>query len=375
MMGAVSALGAHVETHGNHWRIRPARAHTETWKLPTPVTIDCGLAGTVMRFMPIIAALIPGPVQFDADEQAYVRPMAHTIATLRQLGVHVEDDGRDTLPFTVHGIGSVSGGQIHLNSSASSQFVSALLLAAAEFTDGLTITNTGAQLPSLTHINMTVNQLRNRGVHVDDTSTNRWQVFPGPIQGAEIDIEPDLSNAGPFIAAGLVTGGSMTIQHWPELTDQPGQKWLDIIAAFGGHAERDGNAMVFSAGRQLHGVDLDLHGVGELTPVIAAIASLAHSPSQLHGIAHLRGHETNRLEALSTELNKLGSHVTQCDDGLHIDPRPMSGGTFATYSDHRMAHAAAVIGLQVPDLLVEDIKTTDKTYPGFAPAWERLVRP
>jgi 3-phosphoshikimate 1-carboxyvinyltransferase len=368
MIGALTALGATVERDGISWTITPS-----AWDRADEVTVDCGLAGTVMRFVPPLAALGTAAVTFDGDERARVRPMATTIATLRDLGVEIDDDGRGALPFTVHGSGHVVGGALEIDASASSQFVSALLLAGARFDKGLELRHVGAALPSMPHIDMTVAELRRRGVRIDTDDANRWHVHPGPVSALDAEIEPDLSNAGVFIAGALVTGGSVRVRNWPEHTDQAGDAWRDIVPAFGGTVERDGADLVFSAGATLRGVELDLHDVGELTPVIAAMAALAEGPSRLTGVAHLRGHETDRLAALVTEIDQLGGDAAELDDGLEIRPRPLHGGIFHTYEDHRMAHAAVVLGLRVPELYVENVVTTAKTYPNFAPVWERLM--
>lgn len=369
MIGALTALGASVERDGLEWTVRPI---DPTDHGSDPVTVDCGLAGTVMRFVPPLAALGSAPVTFDGDEQARVRPMSTTIASLRALGVEVDDGGSATLPFTVHGRGRVLGGPVEIDASASSQFVSALLLAAPHFAQGLDLTHRGPSMPSAPHVAMTVEQLRSRGVDVEADAT-RWRVAPGPVAARDVEIEPDLSNAGVFIAAALVTGGEIRVRHWPERTDQPGDQWRSIVAAFGGTAELDGTDLVVTGPRHLSGVELDLHEVGELTPVVAAVAALAGEPSRLTGVAHLRGHETDRLAALATEFNRLGGDVEELDDGLEIRPRPLHGDVFRTYHDHRMAHAAVVLALRVPDLFVENVVTTVKTYPNFAPVWERLV--
>lgn len=368
MIGALTALGASVERDGLEWTVRPIDPDAVT----EAVTVDCGLAGTVMRFVPPLAALGSSRVTFDGDEQARVRPMSTTISSLRALGVEVDDDHRSTLPFTVRGRGGVEGGAVAIDASSSSQFVSALLLAAPRFTHGLDLTHRGSSMPSAPHVAMTVEQLRSRGVTVEAEAT-RWQVSPGPVAAQDVEIEPDLSNAGVFIAAALVTGGEIRVRHWPERTDQPGDQWRSIVAAFGGTAELDGDDLVVTGPRHLSGVELDLHQVGELTPVVTAVAALAEGPSRLTGVAHLRGHETDRLAALATELNRLGGDVDELDDGLEIRPRPLHGDVFRTYHDHRMAHAAVVLALRVPDLFVENVVTTVKTYPNFAPVWERLV--
>lgn len=368
MSAALTALGATIDRDGVIWTVNPT-----TLDLAQPTTIDCGLAGTVMRFVPAIAALTSAAVTFDGDEHARKRPMTTTIEALRLLGVTVDDGGRGALPFVVRGSGHVTGGPVEVDASSSSQFVSALLLVGACFEKGLDLRHVGATLPSMPHIEMTVAELRRRGVRIDTDEPNRWLVHAGPIAALDVEIEPDLSNAGVFIAGALVTGGSVRIRNWPQPTDQPGDAWRDIVPAFGGTVKQDGADLVFAAGPTLTGVDLDLHEVGELTPVIAAIAALAEGPSRLTGIAHLRGHETDRLKALVTEINRLGGNAEELDDGIEIRPRPLRGDTFHTYDDHRMAHAAVVLGLLVPDLYVENVVTTVKTYPNFAPVWERLM--
>jgi 3-phosphoshikimate 1-carboxyvinyltransferase len=368
MSAALIALGAQIERDGVVWTITPTELD-----LNEPTAIDTGLAGTVMRFVPAIAALTSADVTFDGDEHARKRPMGTTIEALRLLGVTVDDGGRGALPFVVRGSGRVSGGSIEVDASASSQFVSALLLVGARFEKGLDLRHVGSSLPSMPHIDMTVAELRRRGVRVDTDEPHRWLVHPGPIAALDVEIEPDLSNAGVFIAGALVTGGSVRIRNWPEPTDQAGDAWRDIVPAFGGAVREDGADLVFAAGPTLTGIDLDLHEVGELTPVIAAVAALADGPSRLTGIAHLRGHETDRLKALVTEINRLGGDAEELEDGIEIRPRALHGETFHTYDDHRMAQAAVVLGLRVPELFVENVVTTVKTYPNFAPVWERLM--
>jgi 3-phosphoshikimate 1-carboxyvinyltransferase len=373
MADALAALGTDIARGDEAWLVTPKPPATGE------ITIDCGLAGTVMRFVPPVAALSKAAVTFDGDPRAHERPMATTIASLRGLGIVI--DGDSTLPFTVHGRGQVSACELSIDASASSQFVSALLLAAPRFTHGLTLHHVphgdASRLrgtpPSQSHVDMTVDELRKRGVAVDDSIAGTWRVEPGPIAGLDTTVEPDLSNAGAFIAAALVTGGTVRIADWPEQTTQAGDAWRMIAGEFGGTSTHDDTDLGFTGPATLDGVDLDLHDVGELTPVVAAVAALASGPSRLRGIAHLRGHETDRLAALATELNRLGGDVEETDDGLIIRPRPLRGGTFHTYDDHRMAHAAAVIGLAVPGVLVENVATTAKTYPGFVTDWAWMV--
>jgi 3-phosphoshikimate 1-carboxyvinyltransferase len=368
MAGAVSALGTRVADTGPgaDWMITPT-------ELAGPTSIDVGLAGTVMRFLPPVAALAVGDVAFDGDPHARKRPMSPILRALRELGVTVDDNGTGLLPFTVRGTGRVRGGTIEIDASASSQFVSALLLVGARFDEGLTVRHVGPPIPSEPHVTMTVEALRDVGVVVDDSEPEIWRVEPGRIGGLDVQVEPDLSNAAPFLAAAAITGGRVRVPGWPQYTTQAGDELRDLLDSMGAEVSLDRDGLTVAGTGELYGIDADLHSAGELTPVLVALAALADSPSQLRGIAHLRGHETDRLAALATELNRLGGDVTETEDGLVIKPRKLHGGTFATYDDHRIAHAGAVLGLRVPGVLVENIATTGKTLPNFPELWDGML--
>ncbi|MEA9985239.1 3-phosphoshikimate 1-carboxyvinyltransferase [Subtercola sp. RTI3] len=397
MVEALRSFGVSIEPapasgrFGVDWLITPPD------ELLGSTTVDCGLAGTVMRFLPPVAALALGPIVFDGDEGARKRPMATTISSLVSLGVDITADGRTNLPFTVYGTGSVEGGEITIDASSSSQFVSGLLLAAARFEKGLRLVHEGSRLPSMPHIEMTIVALAARGVTVtsgtvtsgtvpsgtvasgtvetgtDESAAPAWSVEPGPIAGAEVSIEPDLSNAAPFLAAALVAGGSVTFTGWPESTTQVGARLIDFLPLYGATVTREGDRVTVTGGASIRGIDLDLSEGGELAPALVALAALADSPSTITGIGHIRHHETDRLAALATEINRLGGKVTELDDGLYIEPQPLHGGVWQTYLDHRMAHAGAIIGLAVDDVIVENIATTAKTLPEFAALWLQLV--
>ena len=365
MAAALSALGSTVDTSGTDWVVTPGAFTADAG-------VDCGLAGTVMRFVPPVAALAAGTTRFDGDAHARTRPMGEVLAGLRGLGVEVDDHGRGTLPFDVVGHGAVAGGQVTIDASASSQFVSALLLAGPAYDAGVDVLHDGKPVPSLPHIEMTVACLRAHGVEVDDDEPNRWRVHPGPVHAVESTIEPDLSNAAPFLMLALVSGGAVTVPGWPRATTQAGDALRDLLARMGAEVLLDDDGLHVAGGAGVHGIDADLHDVGELTPAMAALCAMADSPSVLRGVAHIRGHETDRLAALATELKALGSDVTETADGLEIRPAALHGGTFATYADHRMAHAGVVLGAGVEGVLVEDVATTAKTFPGFADAWSGL---
>ena len=334
--------------------------------------MDCGLAGTVLRFVPPVAALGTDTVAFDGDEQARARPIAPLLDALRGLGVDIDGDG---LPFSVRGGGTVAGGTVEIDASASSQFVSGLLLSGAAFTDGLTIVHTGESVPSAPHVAMTVAMLRDAGVDVDDTQANRWRVSPGPIAARHWIIEPDLSNAVPFLAAAVVSGGNVRIAGWPQVSTQPADAILAILEKLGSIVRHSSSYLEVQGAKTYGGFNVDLHDVGELTPSVAALAALASpgSKSQLTGIAHLRGHETDRLAALSAEINGLGGQCEETPDGLVITAQPLHGGLWRSYADHRMATAGAIVGLRVPGVEVEDIATTAKTLPEFPQMWAGML--
>jgi 3-phosphoshikimate 1-carboxyvinyltransferase len=367
MIGALQTLGVTVDGNASELTVGGAIA-------PQPgARIDCGLAGTVLRFVPPVAALSSETVAFDGDEQARARPIAPLLDALRGLGVDIDGDG---LPFSVRGAGSVSGGTVEIDASASSQFVSGLLLSGAGFTDGLTIVHTGDSVPSAPHVGMTVSMLRDAGVDVDDTESNRWRVTPGPIAARHWTIEPDLSNAVPFLAAAVVSGGVVRLTGWPRVSTQPADAIIAILEKLGSVVRKSDTYLeVQGSDRGYNGFDVDLHEVGELTPAVAVLAALAKedSVSRLSGVAHLRGHETDRLAALSAEINGLGGHCEETPDGLLIAAQPLSGGVWRSYADHRMATAGAIVGLAVAGVEVEDIATTAKTLPNFPQMWADML--
>ena len=353
MIDALRSLGTGIDISSGAITVTPA-------ELAGPATVDCGLAGTVMRFVPAVAALATGPVTFDGDPRARERPMGPVIDALVQLDVAVDDGGRAALPFTLHGRGHVAADTVTIDASASSQFVSGL--------------------PSMPHIEMTVAMLCDRGIEVDadltDASRAQWRVSAGAIAAVPITVEPDLSNAAPFLAAAAATGGTVTVAGWPSETTQAGDALRELLMAMGCVVTLDSRGLTVQGPARLSGIDVDLHDVGELTPVIAALAGLA-SPSSLRGIGHLRGHETDRLAALEADLSAVGVNARQTEDGLDIGPTAnlstLHGALWSSHDDHRMATAGAVIGLVVDGVRVDDIATTAKTLPDFVERWGTLV--
>ncbi|BBX65708.1 3-phosphoshikimate 1-carboxyvinyltransferase [Mycobacterium saskatchewanense] len=366
MIAALRTLGLRVDGTGPELTVGGRIA-------PGPdARVDCGLAGTVLRFVPPLAALADAVVEFDGDEQARARPIAPLLEALRGLGVRIDGDG---LPFRVRGGGSVAGGTVAIDASASSQFVSGLLLCAPSFAKGLTVQHTGAELPSAPHIAMTVAMLRQAGVNVDDSVPNRWRVQAGPVAARHWDVEPDLTNAVPFLAAAVVTGGTVRITGWPAASVQPADHILEVLGKLNAVVTQGDSYLEVTGSAGYDGFDVDLRAVGELTPSVAALAALASpgSVSRLSGIAHLRGHETDRLAALRTEINRLGGNCAEAPDGLVITAAPLGPGTWRAYADHRMAMAGAIVGLRVAGVQVDDIGATSKTLPEFPRLWADML--
>ncbi len=354
-----------VAADGADWLVQPAPLHGGE--------VACGLAGTVMRFVPPLAALAAGNSAFDGDPAARLRPMAVLVEALRQAGATISDDGTGRLPFTVHGTGALPGGVLELDFSASSQFVSALLLAGSRFDRGADIRHTGGPLPSQPHVRMTIAAVQAAGGTVEEVDDRRWLVAPGKLDLPDQLIEADLSNAAPFLAAALVTGGEVTVPHWPAETSQPGGLLPELLTRMGATATLDENGLTVTGTGTIEPVELDLHDASELTPVLAALCTLADGECRITGVAHIRGHETDRLAALRQELGSLGAEVSELPDGLVIRPAPLRPARWHAYADHRMAQAGALLGLAVAGLTVDDIGCTSKTLADFPGLWAAML--
>lgn len=410
MIEALRQLGAGIELvptdspFGPDIKVTPLNFAQADSIQPQAVSIECGLAGTVMRFVPALAALLPGEFAFDGDPHARQRPMGPVLEGLRQLGVQVDyEQGENALPFVLRspGLASAEGVSeapvVRIDASTSSQFVSALLLMAPRLPQGMVLVHEGSSVPSIPHIQMTVEALRQMGIEVQEHYPSqgneaeggeyRWTVQPGSFPGFEMTIEPDLSNAGPFLAAAVVTGESVTIPHWPEPaadssagTTQVGDMWRELLPALGAQVRYSEGRLTVTGPVQLPEGDFsfDLSAGGELAPTMAAACAFVKGRVELTGIAHLRGHETDRLAALAAEINRLGGSAHDTADSLVIEapiPATVEAAQVLarTYDDHRMATFAAIIGLRRPNVVVQNVATVAKTMPEFTVMWEDML--
>ena len=394
MAAAVTALGASIDDSG----ATPVDSGQPTWTV-TPgwasgtVAVDVGNAGTVLRFVPPAAALLTADVQFSGDPRAAHRPVGQLLAGLRQAGVEVDDGGRLAVPFVVRGRGRVRGGPVTLDASSSSQLVSGLMLAAPRYEQGIQIIHSGTRIPSAPHIAMTAAMLRSAGAEVESGSSGRastsrdstsregqpapdfWRVLPGRLAPGTITVEPDLSNAAPFLASALVTGGTITIAGWPAVSLQAASQILDVLQQMGATYQLTDDGMRIKGTGQIRGITADLRDISELAPVLTALAALADGPSEFTGIGHMRLHESDRLAVLAAEIGALGGQIVERPDGLRVAPRPLRAGPepFDSHDDHRMVMAAAVLGLAVPGLRVRNAATVAKTFPGFLALWQQML--
>jgi 3-phosphoshikimate 1-carboxyvinyltransferase len=367
---------------------------------PEHRVIDVNQAGTVMRFIPVIAALIGGTTDFLAHESALARPMGPLFNALRSAGAHaltlsrdtagaftaVGDDDAATLPARIVSVEAASGAAddtsrdelaFEVDASTSSQFLSALLLGVNAQSRPARIRHIGGRIPSRAHVSMTVETLRDFGVVVDEIGENEWRVTPGVTSPEIIRVEQDLSNAGPFLAAAMVTGGRVRVPGWPLTTTQIGDRWREILVQLGATVNLevtspDAGTLTVTGPERILPADID--DSAELAPVLAALLALAEGTSRLSGIAHLRGHETDRLAALAHEMTVLGAKVEETEDGLIIQgTRSPQAADHLSYHDHRMATAAALWGLVAPGTRVESIGVTAKTMPSFPEMWARVA--
>jgi len=367
MLDALKQLGCDVLKKENSVEISPMKKNHDE------ISIDVGLAGTVMRFVPPLAALGMGITHFDGDERARNRPMKTLIESLKKLNVNVIDKHDGKLPFSIVSEGEIVGGELEIDASESSQFISALMLVGAKFKNGITIKHVGENLPSLPHIQMTIEMLKEVGVITNQIDKTIWKIDNQEIKSKDWKIEPDLSNAGPFLAAAMVTNGEVRIKDWPAQTTQAGNAWIEILTLMGANIQLNSNDLILKNNSEIKGIKYNLQDVGELTPVLVAISLFANSKSEFSGISHLRGHETDRLAALVENINSIGGDAKETQDGLIITPKELHGGIWKAFDDHRMATAGAVIGLKVKDIYVDDIATTSKTLPNFEKMWHKMV--
>jgi 3-phosphoshikimate 1-carboxyvinyltransferase len=364
MVAGLQRLGFKVTANWDQERIRVERHEGRDIIPAGGADLFVANSGTTMRFLTAMVALGRGRFRLDGVPRMRERPIDDLLAGLRQLGVAARSENNNSCPpvlIDAHGLG---GGRVEVKGDVSSQFLSAVLLAAPKARCDVQIEWRGPHV-SVPYVEMTCAMMRQFGVQVDAAMPESFFV-PAPQSWgiAEYTIEPDASAASYFWAAAAITGGRVTVGGIPEQSLQGDVDFTPKLADMGCRVERC-SAGITVHGRPLHGIDVDMNAISDTVMTLAAVACFADGPTTIRNVAHIRHKETDRLAALATELRRVGAEVEEFADGLRIVPRPLHGATIRTYNDHRMAMSMALIGLRVPGIVIEEPACVAKTYPGF----------
>ncbi len=340
----------------------------------------CGNSGTTIRFCAALSALGCGHYLLDGVQRMRQRPISGLVDALKPLGVAVEYLGEQGYPpLTIHA-GGLSGGHVAFHDSESSQFISALLLAAPYATRDVLVDVTGT-VPSAPYLRMTTAVMDRFGVPVIEQYHPKEAKFivPAPqrYQAVSYHVEPDASNATYFLAAPAVAGGRVTVKGLGTASIQGDVHFVDVLEEMGCAIERQPDRTTVIGppeGKRLRGVDVDLNAMPDTVQTLAVVALFAAGPTTIRNVANLRVKETDRLAALARELTKLGAAVDETQSGLTVHPpegiRPAS---IDTYNDHRMAMSFAVAGMACDGLQINDPACCRKTFPDFFERFGRLV--
>ena len=364
MCGVVAALGADVRSDGADLVI----TGTDGQVVAPGEPVHAGLSGTTMRFAAAAAALAEDPVTLTGDEPLLRRPIGPLTAALRRLGASAED--QEGCP-PVRLSGGLAGGAVTVDVSASSQYLSAILLAAPYAATDVVATASGQSADA--YIAMTADLMVRWGAQVVEEAPGVWRVSAGQGYAARDEpVEYDASAAAHLYALAAATGGSVTVLNGAPLTLQPDAQLPDVLTAMGCTVRGEEGAVSVTGPSALQPVTVDLSAMPDQVTTVAALASLAHGTSVITGVGVTRGHETDRLAALAQELGKLGVEVEESDDGLTIHGGGARGpARLGTHRDHRLAMAFTAVALAVPGVVIEDPGCVAKTYPGF---WADLTR-
>ncbi len=366
MANGLNQLGVLVRKQGDTLVVDGTGGKLFAPKFPIPV----GNAGTTLRFMLSLGALAAGRTVFEGSDRMAERPIADLIDALRQLGVHAS--ATSIIPrFTVEGASFV-GGSVKLKADKSSQFLSSLLMVSPYAQLDVTIT-VESQLSSQSYVEMTIEVMNAFGVEVRHVSGDSFSVAAKRgYHPAEFAVEPDASGASYFFAAAAVLGGEVLIDGMRLKSLQGDAKFVSVLERMGcSVSEREEGVRLLSNG-SLHGIDVDMNSMPDVVPTLAVTALFANSPTRIRNVAHLRHKESDRLEALYTELQKLGTQVSAFDDGLEISPSALRAAQLDTYDDHRLAMSFALVGLKTPGVRIENPDCVKKSFPKFWSEWEKL---
>ena len=321
-------------------------------------------SGTTARFCLPLAALCGQEVRIDGDEQIKNRPHEELCKALQSLGAQIEYlEAPNSFPLVVNGK-DLQGGQISLNGGISSQFISALLLAAPCFPDQLEL-NIDGDLVSRPYIDMTISVMQAFGAQIQQVNDRRYVVSPTGYRNSRYEIEPDASAASYFFAAAAISGGSITVEGLGSRSIQGDTGFVDIVEKMGAKVVRSDNALSVTGTGSLIGIDASMKEISDTVPTLAAIAPLASGPTVISDVAFIAQKESDRVTALITELRKIGVQAEKTETGMVIYPGEVQKGTIHTYDDHRIAMAFSILGLVVPGITLDSPQCVAKTFPSF----------
>lgn len=330
-------------------------------------TLFVGGAGTAARFLTAMVGLGSGRYTIDGTARMRERPIQDLLDALGMLGVDAAAE-RGTPPVVVNAKG-MRGGCAVVRGKTSSQFLSALLMAAPYAQQDVEVALEGS-LVEAPYVEMTLAVMEAFGVRVEREGLSRFFIRSGQrYRARDYAIEPDASAAGYFFAAAAVTGGRVRVKGLGASALQGDARFVDVLEEMGCQVVRGEDFLEVSGSGKLRGIEADLTNMSDQTMTLAAIAPFADGPTCIRGVAHIRHHESDRIAATATELRRVGQEVEERDDGLVIMPRPVRQALVQAHDDHRIAMAFAVIGLRAPGITIADPGCVAKTFPDF---FERL---
>ncbi|NLX98200.1 MAG: 3-phosphoshikimate 1-carboxyvinyltransferase [Rhodopirellula sp.] len=335
--------------------------------------IDAANSGTTIRFLTAVATLGQGRFRLDGSPRMRQRPIGDLLAALGQLGADAVSEAGNRCPPVVIQANGLPGGKAVVAGDISSQFLSALLMAAPCAASPVELAVVG-ELVSQPYVEMTLAVMNSFGVSVRREGLSRFLVSgQESYQCRQYTIEPDASAASYFFAAAAVTGGTVTVEGLSRSSLQGDVAFCDCLAKMGCDVSY-GDGTITVIGHRLHGIEIDMNAVSDTVQTLGAVALFAEGSTTITNVGHIRHKETDRLAALAIELRKLGAKVEERADGLTIVPDALNGAEIDTYDDHRMAMSMALVGLASKGVVIRDPDCTAKTYPRFFQDLESLVR-
>ncbi len=368
MANGLDQFGVLVRQEGDRWEVEGTGGRLYAPRFPIPV----GNAGTTLRFFLALSALARGTVVLEGSPRMAERPNRELIDALRDAGIDAKESA-GLARYEVTG-GILRGGTVRIRQDRSSQFLSALLMVAPMAGNPVDVLIDGPRR-SESYVRMTVGVMRAFGAEVGEGDGGGFHI-PAPRRYAAVEyaVEPDASGASYGFGAAAITGGEVVVPGLGAGSLQGDAGFPSLLVGMGCSMEPTERGIRLRGSPSLRGIDVDMSGMPDVVPTLVAVALFASTPTRIRNVAHLRFKESDRIGALAAEFRKLGGSLVEYEDGLEVIPAPLHGGTVATYDDHRMAMAAALVGLRVPGVEVENPGCVEKSFPRFWEEFDALRR-